>query len=283
MAKEKSQPTHAGFHFVNLYQCCRRKFYLRYVCGLDSPFTHTALLFGSAFHEGKAHYYKTKDAEAALDVARDYLYDSESEFESGDEMRTSIIRCPRLLRKWIGTFGESDFAQYNILHLEETFNVALPNGFTATIKPDAVMENKISGDVYIFDTKTASFSARLTTDTVEYGDQATMYLYGMQQVLGKAPSGFVPDIAYWNKQTQDIAKAHCARPTVVMRSNYELKSFAEGFAQEMAEISSAVKTFDNDNERVWQLFRRNPTIARRTIGCASLPPFAGHASCRASR
>jgi len=78
----KSSGSWAGFHYHNLYQCCPRKFFFRFILRLQPEHTPYALVQGSAFHDAKEAFYKTADADAAIDAAETTITSRKNELET---------------------------------------------------------------------------------------------------------------------------------------------------------------------------------------------------------
>lgn len=245
---EKKQRTasHAGFHFHMLYQCCQMKWAIRSLFRITTKYTATPLINGHAFHEGKAEFYVTKSKAKALKKCRFEIKDRRREFESDDEYQRTLDRCPTLLEHWIDTFGFQDLKRFKFVGVERPLELKLPgSNFVVTARLDAIVQEK-TGDkeYYILETKTSSFSIRTTELGVFYGDQATLYTWMAEQHYKIKITGVIPDIAYWNKQSNSIDNIKCVRGDIIQRTERRQQQYVNGLKQlqsEMAQKIEAVK------------------------------------------
>ncbi len=251
----------SGFHFYNLHQCCQRKFYIKYFCRFVPNKVAPALINGSAFHEAKELYYLTGSTKKAVDIAEKYVKKNFEFFQEEADYDNILYRLPIIISQWIDKFGEYDRKQYKFLAIEKEFKIALPtiDGFPkihVTIKPDAIVQDKVSKDIYIMETKTSGFSIDLTNNGVHYGDQATTYIYAVEKCLKKQVYGVIPDIAYWNTRSKEESNIKIIRGDIVIRKERDLEVWEKSVRQEFLEISQKIEAvregYDED-----AIFRRN--------------------------
>ena len=253
----KRRESASGFHYLNLFQCCPRKFYLRYVKGWSPKHTPMPLVQGSAFHEGKATWYLKKSEKKAIEVAMGIVEEAKKELESEVVYQEIAFRIPHFLHYWIERFGKSDLVEYKVVAVEKQLVVPVGSTpYSMTIRPDTILQNKQSGLKYIMETKTSGFSHRVTTDAVVYGDQATAYIYGVRKMLFPDVYGVLPDIAYWNSRSRDLSNMQFLRPEIVMRDEYALEQFEKGVGQVFTEINQKVEALKKGYEPE-VLFPRN--------------------------
>jgi len=259
MATEKNQEKGAsasGFHFYNLYQCCPRKFYLRWVCRIAEKQVPFALLFGSAFHAGKAAWYESGEAKTALTALQNELVDSASSFENRMAYDKAVQRGEILLLRWISKWGVSDLKLFQVIAVEQHMDVTLGNGMNFTIKADTIVKSKKTKAIYVMETKTSGFSKQLTMDALRYGDQVTAYISGVEQVMGVRPAGVVGDVAYWNSIAKSEDNIDCCRTEVLKRSKRDSIEFLNSVGQVFAEIGQRVEYLKRGADPV-QVFPRN--------------------------
>lgn len=253
----KRSESSTGFHYLNLFQSCQRKFYLRYHLRIRPKFVHPALIQGSAFHEGKATYYTTKSEAKALAVASLILKQSKNELEHPEDLKEMDFRITNLLHSWIEDHGKNDLKQYKILYVEKELHVPIAHTpYIMTQRPDAILQDKMSKLIYIYETKTSSFSHRVTNDAVFYGDQATSYLWGAKKLLKLDVYGVVPDISFWSKQSRDVNSIKNIRGDITVRSDYALDQFEKGIGQVLSEINQKSLAYKKGRDP-WLLFPRN--------------------------
>ena len=240
--KEVSRESHSGFSFYSLYQHCSRKFFFKYLMGLQTKYTSLPLLNGSAFHEGKAVWYNTGKMDRALKKVKSELKSRRSEFKDDEDYENLSSRCSILLQQWIMDWGELDLRTYSVIEVERKHEIKLPNGFIFTIKPDGVFVRKDNNKVYVHETKTSGFSATSAMDGVFYGDQATSYLWALGELYPDMKiEGVLPDISYWHKSTIDPFKIRNERGALVRRSPEQLHEFSLEVMNILSEISQKAK------------------------------------------
>ena len=259
----KRRESSLGFHYMNLFQCCQRKFYLKYFLRIVPRHIHPALVQGSAFHEGKAAFYLSKSKSdrvrerSAIDVALSILLESKTELANEDIYKDLEFRLPNLLHYWITETGLRDIRNYRILYVEKQLEVPiLDTAYKMTIRPDTILEDNQNGLIYIMETKTSGFSHRVTSEAVFFGDQATSYIWGARKALGLDVYGCVPDISYWNKNTNDVKNIKNIRGDIVTRDQYACASFEKGVAQVLSEINQKALAYRSGHDP-WVLFPRN--------------------------
>ena len=234
-----------GFHFFSLYRNCARKFFIRYLLNIETAFTSQALVQGGAFHSGKATWYKKRTQKAALEEVNRYIEEAWPEMD--DESYDWVIsRTPEMLQKWIEDFGKRDLKQYKILLIEDEIVALVPgtDGFYVTMRPDTVLQDKQWGYTYIMETKTTGFSLPQAEKGVYYGDQATMYIWGVSHIKHLEVDGVLSDVCYWHKKSKDPSKITCLRGDIITRTPEDLDSFIRGAASTINEIAQKVAAWN---------------------------------------
>jgi hypothetical protein len=248
----------AGFHFVNLYQCCQRKFFMKWFVRPVEKFLSPALIFGSAFHEGKATFYQTKSLDKAKAKVRSELKKYRSLFEYQEQYDKAVLRCPVLLQRWAEIFGYADFDKYDLVEVEGNYNTEVPgtNGFIFTGRIDALVRDKADGQLYILETKTAGSSVNLTINGVFNGDQATSYIWLAGLKYGEKIAGVIADVAYWNTNAKYESNIEIVRSELITRSDDDIEMFVKGLALLFSEISQKAEAFNQGYDAA-SLFPRN--------------------------
>lgn len=234
------------------------KFFIRYVLRIEPCYTSPPLINGSAFHAGKASFYKTGSEKKALRTCRSEIKGRREEFESIDIYDTILKRCPTLLQYWIYQFGFNDLERFNFLAIEEELSLSVPNtSFIFTVRPDTVAQEKTGEkNIYILETKTSSFSINNTEIGVYYGDQATAYTWAVQTAYKLTVDGVIPDIAYWNSRAVRESNISCVRGSIIQRSPQRIAQWLSSLAQLQTEISQKLEAYKN-NYDPYMLFPRN--------------------------
>jgi hypothetical protein len=254
----------AGVHFASLYDACQRKFHMKFNLGIDEKYVDKALIFGSAIHEAKAVYYLTGSEDEATARGEQECDDRKGEFYSPDDYEFSRGRVKPLMNKWYQDYGGHDLEKYNVLAVEEEIRLPVPftPGFIHTQRHDAVLEERSNGNVFTFDTKTASSSLDFTLNSVRLSDQVTSYNWGGVEVFGARYKGFVIDVQYWSSRSANPGTIKCARSEPITRSGHELKVFQAQIGGLFNEIQA--------KERALALGTPSPLLYRRnTFYCMS--------------
>lgn len=165
-----------------------------------------------------------------------------------------------MLDAWIRDHGESDLQKFEVVAVEEPIVVRFPHlpEFFFTCRPDTVVRVKRSREVYIMETKTSGFSWKMTELGVVNGEQATTYLYAARS---KWPDleiiGVIPDVTYWNKESNDPGKILNMRCDIVERSGRDLQEFALGVSSILVDIAARIQELDRGKIHPVALFPRN--------------------------
>lgn len=251
--------SHSGFHFFNLYQNCPWKFFIKFYLRIVPLHTDEALINGAAFHEGKEVFYRTKSKKKALDKVEREIKDRKKEYSSDELYSRSLHRLPIMLDSWIEEKGFEDFETYNILEVEKEIHMEIPgtDGKIATMRIDLIAEDKVDGDLLIFDTKTSSSSHKTAYNGLILSDQVTTYWWGAEAYLGRHVDGFIGDITYWHKNSTDESKILNYRGDVILRSKKDIREIQDNYQNVVTEISQKTTALREGKFRPSQLFPRN--------------------------
>ena len=260
--KDISRASSTGFHFYNLYQNCPRKFFLRYIARLVPKTTSPELIFGAAFHEGKATFYKTHSKEKAIKKALKEMKDRRTEYQDDDVWQVDYEKMQVLLEAWINQYGYEDLKIYKILGVEMDLSGTLPNGMKISGRLDLVVQDKSSSVVYIFDTKTSGSSWKLTELNVYNSDQATGYIWLMKKNFPELNVvGLIADIAYWNRKTENPDNILLRRGDLVYRTVHDLAIYEQEVGSILMDISQRVQAFREN------LYPANALFPKNTFYC----------------
>jgi len=258
---EEQRESPSGFHFLDLYNNCQRKFFFKYVLGLKQKRVSEPLLFGSAFHEGKATFYQTADRDEALATVDRFTksYVEKDLFENEEQQERVRHRTPILLDHWIDTYGNNDLKNYDIVAVESQLNVSVEgtNGFTFTARPDLIVFDKLDESYWGVDTKTSTFSRTATDLNFSNGDQVTAYWWAIEKSMDIHLEGYIADIAYWNKKSKGEYNIDLYRSDPVWRSERDIREFENELAGIMNEVSQKTMALETGEYAVSDLFRRN--------------------------
>jgi hypothetical protein len=184
-----------SFSDIATYRGCPKKFYFRSILDLQRKAKSSALYLGSEIHEMLKIYFlglqsgqTQEEAIWAVDLYRENLGDWETypelfedeSIEQGqlaDEAYSIVIRY----------LEQAEFADWEILHVEEQFYITLDTGTVISFTPDLVVRDP-SGTVWVVDHKSTS---NLPTEGIPFGDlQAMLYLAGVSSLYPET-KGFI--------------------------------------------------------------------------------------------
>jgi len=247
----------AGLHFHQLYLSCPRKFFIRLgPPRLEPKLTPTPLIAGSAFHAGKAQWYRTESEKKAIALVRDELKFRKAEFESQEEYLSTLDRTPAMLASWINEWGKSDLRNLNIIAVEKAFKIPFPGrpSWNFTMRVDMLAEDHF-GNILIFETKTSSWSIKSTLIALEDGDQATAYIWGVQRSYPKRIVAVVPDITFYSSNTKDPSKIVNYRGNFIYREPEDIEFFSRSMSQTANEIAQKMSAVSHGHDP--SIFPRN--------------------------
>jgi len=256
--KPKLRETHTGFHFWNAYQCCPRKWYFKYPCGIVPPYKAPELLFGGAFHDGKASFYTSGKESTAVSTFKRIMRSNKGEYYEEDRYNRDLYRGDILLRYWIDEWGKKDLKVYVPRLVEKELRATLPNGYTITVRPDTVVEIVKQGYWIALETKTTGYRVDVADAGVYYGDQATTQIYALKQNYPKKNvQGVIPDIAYWGKNSSNPTNITCYRGPLVSRNKSMLKDYENSTMSILSDMAQRVAALKEGAFPTLQLFPRN--------------------------
>lgn len=265
MSNNTQRESLAGFHWMSTYQTCPRQWFFKYVLGFLPELTGQALVFGAAFHEGKARYYETGDPDAMYSAAIDSLWGREAEL--GPYIDLADLTSD--LRKMLGSalpLMASDRDDFDFLAIEKQFEPELANGFKMTIRPDAVVRSRVDGDVWILEHKTTRSSISGMLRSVTNSDQATAYTMGIRKVagvLGVDPStvrGVIPEVSYLKGSVCQTVAGDPIIPT-----SWQIDAFEAGAIGLLSELGDKVERLGTYPAEV--LFPRSTLLCTGFLKC----------------
>jgi hypothetical protein len=244
-----------GFHFISAYNENKWEWFLRYVRALVPIHTPTALIYGGAIHSAFEYVYTHTDVDGMVLVFKKLLQSRRDEYSDTEAYEKDLKRGPQELVFWANSWLDYDLTNYDLLGVELPIEAPLVDPLKMTMRLDLVKRDKETGDVLIVDHKTTGWSVSGTVSSMDVQDQATAYLYGLQQVHPKWYSrclGLEPDILYHRGNSM---KAE--RPTILTRTRDDLARFRLEMQGLMVEMAQKVQAYVEGRYHPYQLFPRN--------------------------
>lgn len=179
MVKKQDGPSNSGYHFIQAYQNCKRKFYWQYIEGLEPIYRAPAILLGTAGHAGMEEWYRwhkqgastSKKVKFAIDRAIEDLESRRDQYYDMGKFETHKRQLKDTFQQYALVYDEEPF---KVIAIEESEEVSLKYGDIFTGRIDlTVMRNE--GRLMIMDHKFTSWSLNNFKRAVQASDQATAY------------------------------------------------------------------------------------------------------------
>ncbi len=166
---------------IDTYMRCAKKYWFRVVNRLQRKERSTVLTLGDAIHQMLRDFFLAlRDGEAdpteVLDRTWHELIEVAQSYSFEDELVTAEALLDEARRIVMYYVSKVDFSSWEILHVEEEFEVTLDTDAVISFTPDLVVRDP-SGAVWVVDHKSTS---RMPSDGVPFGDlQVMLYLVGV--------------------------------------------------------------------------------------------------------
>jgi len=278
-----------GWHMIQDARLCEWRFYLKNVLGLRPSFYARALLFGQAFHAGKALFYErglpkggsnAALVKASVEAGEILLHDVRDLYENSDEYAQDVARVGPLLEVWARTQGLGDLASWKVLEVEREHRLPVgESGYFMTIRPDAVLGRE--DEIRVMETKTSGFSVQSAIWGVETGGQVLAYVEGVRRAYPKAKRVvMVPDVAFWRKGNLEPRNIVCERGRPLSPSPEDTQVFLEEVEATLRAVSEKTALlFARGGEKPHTLF---PRVREPGVCTAYARPCEYWEACRLS-
>lgn len=179
--KPQDGPSESGFHFVQAYQNCKRKFYNRYVRGLEPTYSSPAILLGTAGHAGMEEWYTQHKAGSQVSKKIKFATDRAiAEVEARREKYYDPAKMEVHKRQL-----RDIFQQYGLHYSNEPFRVlGIEHSLEAPLKYGDVLTGRVDlstlrndGQLMIMDHKFTGWSLENFKRSVKASDQTASYMY----------------------------------------------------------------------------------------------------------
>ncbi len=183
------------------YQRCPRERFLGYHIhgkGLQRKAKSLPLQVGSAFHEG-AELLLANDIEGAVKRATGYLQKAFAEkgvgLDGEEQTDASLLYSAQeqmalseaLIRAW-GLERLEEFLQtFEVVEVEKEGRAELAPDLTLMFRPDALVRDRLSGDLYVVSWKTAASYGKRTLQQCRTDMQSMSEVWGIEASSNDAP------------------------------------------------------------------------------------------------
>jgi hypothetical protein len=167
-------------------------------------------------------------------------------------------RLEKAIDIWLDKYGKTEHERYEVIGTELENVLTLPNGFKITVRYDALLRERETGYVYIFDTKTTRASL---TDTIEkYRYSSQPFIYCASVMLSDYSwkddfRGWITDAIFQRKYVKDGWKCQIQRSESVFYSNTEVTELLKSMTLITDEMMFCTDGFLNDDKLLGESFR----------------------------
>ncbi len=232
-------PSESGFHFMQAYRNCQKKFYYQYIVGLEDLKPSPAIIFGINMHMAMATWYQAyKDG---LPLHERVIKAKEIFKVEHEKCRDSYIE-PGLFESDLYD-GSNMIEEYGLRYCDEVWTVraieepveyTFKSGMRVTGRIDLVATSKEARN-YIIDHKTTRWAIASLIRELNKSDQASCYIHLWNSVHPELlVCGVVFNILRRGKTTSDF------RQHLVLKSNDDVKNFVDSAEETLTEITNKV-------------------------------------------
>ncbi len=174
---------------LSAQKCPRDRFYSRHFQGqgIERIRKSLPLVFGSAFHAGAEDLLRG-EIEAAVAKAINYLNlafsvesvdldDKQTDYAIGEQKAIA----EGLLRGWWAFDGPRFLRDFEVIEVEQEGRAELAEGMVLMFRPDALVRERSTGDLYIVSWKTASTFGQYTINQINSDMQSMSEVWGVEQ------------------------------------------------------------------------------------------------------
>jgi hypothetical protein len=222
-----------GGHFYDTFRGCPRKWFLKYVLGLKERTLGKALIYGSAVHEAFSKFYKDWDKDTLLGVTLQRIDESRDKYYKLLDYQNDRKKAVASLTAWYSRFGVSDKETFEVIENEEEHIGTLSNGIEYRIRPDRIMREMETDNVYIFDTKTTGVGLQRMFDKTAKSDQPTGYTKIIEPLYGDNFKGWITDCLYSRSSVHQ-----CERSIPVLIDDERSQTWEIGLMSDIEDLTS---------------------------------------------
>lgn len=178
-----------GLSMLGMYEGCARAWFFKYVRGWKAKGISVPLILGSVSHEATEVFYKENfNYNKAMDRAIEVVNDLDPTLKN---------KALSMLHIWNQYIGQYERNNVEVLAVEEPLEIKLHNGFIATGRMDQLLRDKETGEVFVSDLKTTSWSLEQTLRNYTYHPQPRLYYLGFRESFGETNPEWVENCNGW--------------------------------------------------------------------------------------
>lgn len=178
---------------LDFQACPRRRYYGHHFNGQGIQPKRKALplVFGSAFHNAAEVFLTGGDVDEAVAKAHLFLdltfsmegvdWNEEKQTVYGVAEQKAIVEG--LIRGWCISQRDQFLETFEVLEVEKEGRADLGQDVTLMFRPDALVREKATGDIYVVSWKTASTFGKWTVDSANIDMQSLSEVWGTKQTL----------------------------------------------------------------------------------------------------
>ena len=244
-------PSESGFHFIQQFSNCQKKFYYTNIIGLEVAQPSPAIMFGVNMHVAMASWYEVY--KSGLLLHNRVIKAKEAFILEHNKCQDKYIE-PGLFESDLYD-GKNMIEEYGLRYCDEVWVVRaiekvieykFKSGLRITGRVDLVVTSK-EGRHYIVDHKTTKWAIASLIRELNKSDQASAYMFMWNKMHPEMQvCGVMFNIMRRSKSTCDF-KQH-----LVMKSREDIDNFAKSAEETLTEIigkitkSNAIWTTNTD-------------------------------------
>ena len=179
---------------LSMQACPRKRWYEYHFAGsgIQAKRKSLPLVFGDAYHQAAEVFLTGGDVDEAVAKAHLFLdltfsvegvdWNEEKQTLYGIAEQKAIAEG--LIRGWCISQCETFLETFDVLEVEQEGRADLGNGVTLMFRPDALVREKATGDIYVVSWKTASTFGKWTVDSCSIDMQSMSECWGVEQTHG---------------------------------------------------------------------------------------------------
>ena len=259
----RESPT--GNSFMSAFTECPKKWAFKYLMQWvpdDSKTARDYLVFGQAFHLYKEWFYLNKEEASqnyltGVPASLEYIEKFKNTFS--DEIISELKeRLQIAVDIWVKEYGLKEHDKYEVIGVEMLNILTLPNNFKLSVRYDAILKDKETGFVYIFDTKTTRASLVDTIEKYRYGPQPFIYCASIMRSDFPWKNdfrGWITDVIFQRKYVREGWRTEVKRSEAVFYTEQEITELMKSYTLLTDEMLFCTDRFLNDKKPLGESFR----------------------------